>query len=215
MDPETAIAVTVFLHLGTMFSLFLFFFKDILKGLRDIKLIMFILIVTLITGVIGITGRRFFESLFSSVSFVAAALFITGIVLLLAQKSMNGKRKQVNLSDAIILGITQSVAIIPGISRSGATISALLFKKIDKIEAFRLSFLAAIPAITGAALLEAKEISIDFKGSAANLLIGAMVSFLSGLLALYFLKTALQKAKLHYFGYYCIIIAVLAILFVR
>lgn len=209
------IATTVVLHLGTSLALILFFFKDILKLLRDLKLILFILIVTGITGVVGISGKDYFESLFSSVRLIAVALLVTGTILILAQKFIQGKRNKVNFLDAIILGFTQGIAIIPGISRSGTTISTLLFRKIDRQTAFRMSFIASIPAVLGAALLESKNIALNFHDNANNLAAGFFSSFLTGLIALWALKLIIHKAKLYYFGYYCIIIGVASLLFIK
>ncbi|MFA4889140.1 MAG: undecaprenyl-diphosphate phosphatase [Candidatus Omnitrophota bacterium] len=206
------VAVAVVLHLGTCLSLLVFFFRDILKLLRDIKSVIFIILVTLITGIIGVSGKHFFEGLFQSTKAVAIALLITGVVLLLTKKFQSGKREKINLKDAIILGITQGLAIAPGISRSGITIATLLFRKIERETCFRFSFLAAIPAIFGAALLEAEDVRLAIN---PGLIIGSIFSFASGLLALWLLQRLMQKARLHYFGVYCMIIAILTLLFVK
>ncbi len=212
---EQVVAVSIVLHLGTTLALVIFFFKDILNLLRSIRLISYIIIVTLVTGIIGVSGKGFFERLFYSPRLVAMALIVTGIILILTKKSMEAKRNVLNTKDAFILGLTQGFAIIPGISRSGITISTLLFRGIDRETCFRFSFIASIPAVLGAAILEAKDISlacnIDFK----NLIAGFIVSLLTGILALRILKIIFGKAKLHYFGYYCIIIAVITLLFIK
>jgi len=209
------LAISVVLHLGTVAALLIFFFKDILKALTDRKLIIFIIIVTLITGIIGLSAKDFFESLFSSTKYAAVALFVTGIVLILTKRFTSGTRKDVNSKDAYILGLAQAVAIIPGISRSGSTISSLLFRGVEKETAFRLSFLVSIPAVFGAAILEAKDISLNLGGDWQNLAIGFFVSLFSGLIALWGLKLILQKAKLYYFGFYCIIVAMITLIFLR
>jgi undecaprenyl-diphosphatase len=204
-----AVALSVILHLGTVLALIVFFFKDILNLLRDIKLMLFIFIVTLITGAIGVLGKDFFESLFTSAKPVAAALLITGAMLLLTKKFMRGDRAVPNNRDAIILGLTQGIAIIPGISRSGVTISTLLFRKIEREACFKISFLVSIPVILGAAMLEARKIDFALKADQINLLTGFFFSFFFGILSLWILKRVLRKAKLHYFGYYCILVAVI------
>lgn len=207
--------ISVVLHLGTCLALLAFFFKDILALFRSFKLLFLILVVTVITGIIGITGKDFLESLFSSARLAAVALIVTGTILFFASKFMNGKRNTPDLKDAIILGFTQAIAIIPGISRSGITVSTLLFRGITKEDSFRFSFLASIPVILGAALLEAKDIDFSQKLNTINLGVGLLVSFISGLFALFIFKKIIGKAKLHYFGYYCIIVAVLTLLFIR
>lgn len=209
------LAVSVVLHLGTSLALVIFFFKDILNLRRNIRLLSLIIIVTTITGIIGITGRDFFVGLFSSLKVIAVALILTGIILILTRKFMNAKRNILGISDVCILGITQGIAIIPGISRSGITISTLLFRGIDRKVSFRFSFLASIPAVLGAAILEAKDISFALKIEPQNFICGFIASLLSGLLSLWILKTILDKAKLYYFGYYCIIAAIITLLFIR
>jgi len=212
---EQAVVVSVVLHLGTSLALVIFFFKDILNLLRNIRLLSYIIIVTLVTGVIGVSGKGFFERLFNSPRLVAVALIVTGIILILTKKFMKTKRSALNIKDALTLGITQGFAIIPGISRSGITISTLLFRGIDRETSFRFSFLASIPAVFGAAILEAKDISLACNMDAGNLIIGFIFSLLTGILSLRILKIILGKAKLYYFGYYCIIIAIITLVFIR
>lgn len=209
------LALTVLLHLGTLLALFIFFFKDILEAFRNFQLLLFILIVTIITGIIGILGKDFFESLFSSTISVGMGLFVTGLVLILTKRSRGSKRDILDITDAIVLGFAQSIAIIPGISRSGITISALIFRKIDRETCFKFSFLASLPAILGAAILEAREINSALQASQFNLVIGITFSFLSGLIALWVLKKAVVSAKFHYFGYYCMVAAVITLLFIK
>jgi len=212
---EQAVVVSVVLHLGTSLALVIFFFKDILNLLRNIRLLSYIIIVTLVTGVIGVSGKGFFERLFNSPRLVAVALIVTGIILILTKKFMKTKRSALNIKDTLILGLTQGFAIIPGISRAGITISTLLFRGLDREISFRFSFLASIPAVFGAAILEAKDMNLACHIGTKNLIIGFIFSLLTGLLSLRILKIILGKAKLYYFGYYCIIIAVITLLFMR
>ncbi len=207
------IALSVVLHLGTSLALVIFFFKDILKALREIKLLSFIIVVTIITGLIGISGKDFFEKLFSSPKLVALGLIFTGTILIFTRKFTAAKRDMLNFKDALILGLTQGIAIVPGISRSGITISTLLFRGIDWETSFKFSFLASIPAVLGALLLEAGKVDIALKTNMANFSAGFMASLLSGLFSLGILKLILRKAKFYYFGYYCILVAVIILLF--
>jgi undecaprenyl-diphosphatase len=212
---ENQLAIAVILHLGTGMALIIFFFQDLLRLLKNFRLLMLLSVTTVITGVVGFLGKDLFESLFSSPRLVAVALGITGIMLLLTRKFMDGERNNLTLKDAVILGCSQSLAIIPGISRSGATISTLLWRKIDKYLSFRLSFLVALPVIFGAAILEARHINFASPGEGKNLMAGFIASFLVGMLALNILKISLQKARLHYFGYYCICISLLSWIFLK
>ncbi|MFH1354697.1 MAG: undecaprenyl-diphosphate phosphatase [Candidatus Omnitrophota bacterium] len=209
------IAISVILHLGTTCALIIFFFKEILKTLRSIRLITFIAVTTLITGTIGILGKDFFESIFSSPKLVALALFISGLVLISTRRYINStKREMLDIQDAATLGIAQSIAIIPGISRSGITISWLLYRKVDKETCFKFSFLASIPVIIGAVILEAKKVDFALQGGFTNFSAGFLASLLSGLFALWVLKLVLDKSKLHYFGYYCVVVAAITLLFI-
>ena len=209
------IALSVVLHLGTCLALLIFFFKDILSLLRDLKTILLIIIVTIITGAIGISGKDFFESLFVSTKYVAIGWIISGIILIMTKRFVAAKRADLNIKDAIILGFTQGLAIVPGISRSGITISTLLFRKIDRETCFRFSFLASIPAVFGAAILEAKDINFAISSNFKDYLLGFIFSAFAGVLSLLLLKIVLKKAKLYYFGYYCFIVALITLIFIR
>ena len=214
MDTAS-LALPVVLHLGTVCSLLVFFYRDIIKALRSASTLFFIIVVTVITGTIGILGKHFFEALFSSVRCAAAALLVTGIILLATKRARSGSRDMLGIIDVLILGLTQGLAIIPGISRSGITISTLLFRKIDKETCFKFSFLAGIPAIMGAALLEAGSIHAALNGQVRGFAVGFIVSFIVGLVALWLLRSLVVRAKLYYFGYYCFIVGILILLFAR
>ena len=209
------LAITVILHLGTCLALVIFFFKDIIKLLRDIKTILLIAVVTVITGIIGLSGKDFFEGLFISVVPVAFALIATGVILILSKKFIHNHRQELNVKDAAVLGTTQGIAIIPGISRSGITICTLLFRGMDREASFKFSFLASIPAVLGAAILEARKITHIPGPEIKNFIIGFIFSLLTGILALGIVRAALKNAKLHYFGYYCIFVAIITLLFLR
>lgn len=200
------IALSIVLHLGTLLAISLFFYQDILKCLRDKKTLFFICLVTLITGFIGLAGKDFFEQLFSRQGYLAASLIVTGIILLFTRFSLRGKREQANIKDGLILGIAQGVAIVPGISRSGLTISTLLFRGLNVNKSFSLSFIVSLPAILGAVILEARKIDFSLRANFTYLAAGFICSFISGMLALYGLKRIIQKAKFYYFGYYCLLL---------
>lgn len=210
---ENAVALSVVLHLGTVLALLVFFFKDILKLFRSPGSLFKIIIVTIITGIIAISGKNFFESLFASMKAVAIGLLFTGIVLIMTKKFMQPRRNNLTIKDAFILGLVQAIAIIPGISRSGITISTLLFRGIDRETSFRFSFLAAIPAIFGAAILEAKNINNILQLNPQNFVAGFIASLLTGIFSLWVLRKVLRQAKFYYFGYYCVLVAIIILLF--
>jgi len=209
------VALTVILHMGTLLAIVIFFFRDILKALSSVRLILLTLLVTSITGAVGLLGKEFFEGLFFSTRAVALAWFATGLLLLSTKRAMDGKRKEIDIKDASMLGFTQAIAIIPGISRSGVTISTLLFRKIDRSASFVLSFILGLPVIFGAGILEAKDIGSVLKSNPLVVAIGFMVSLISGIIALALLKRIMDKARFHYFGYYCIAISVATFLFIH
>ncbi|MBU1726765.1 MAG: undecaprenyl-diphosphate phosphatase [Candidatus Omnitrophica bacterium] len=183
--------------------------------MRNIRMVYYVLIVTVITGVIGVGGKKFFETLFTNPKAIAFAWIFTAIVLFLTKKFMGAQRKVLNPKDALILGFAQGFAIVPGISRSGITISTLLFRKLDRETAFKFSFIASLPVIMGAALLEAKEIGFAFQGKPLSLVVGFLSSLIAGLFALWLLQWVIKKAKFYYFGFYCLIAAILTLLFVK
>jgi len=213
--PVHAVAISVILHLGTLLAVIIFFWKDILSLLRDLKLLILAAVVVSITGVIGFSGKGFFESLFNSPQRVGLAWIFTGLLLISTKRITHLNRDKLNIKDALILGLAQGLAIVPGISRSGITISTLFFRKINRALAFTFSFLVSIPIILGAVILEARKIEVIPKSDIMNLGIGFMVSFFVGLAALLFLRIMIAKAKLYYFGYYCLFLAAMTLLFIK
>jgi undecaprenyl-diphosphatase len=212
---QDLVSFDIILHLGTTFALIVFFFKDIIALFKNLKLLGLVLTATVITGVIGIAGKDFFERLFSLPQYTAIGLLITGCILLATQKFMNGRRNTVTLKDAIAMGCMQGIAIVPGISRSGSTVSALLFRGLDRETSFRFSFIAAIPAVLGAAVFKARDIGFALEGDAAGFALGFISSALVGMLCLWLLKLMVVRAKLHYFGYYCFVAGIMVILFIK
>jgi undecaprenyl-diphosphatase len=155
-------------------------------------------------GVVGVTLHNFLEGLFDRPSLVAGALVVTGTVLFAtryAPKHVGDGR--VNWLRAVIVGCAQAVAIVPGISRTGATISAGLFAGLERGEAARFSFLLSIPAVGGAGLLELRHVSRLPAEILAPFLVGGVVSAVVGLVALLLLLRVVQAGKLHHFAYYC------------
>lgn len=209
------IAISVVLHLGTLLAIIIFFWHDILKLLRNPRLFGLVAVVAIITGLIGVLGKDFFESLFSSAKAIGLAWIFTGLILIATKKFTQLNRDKLEIKDALILGLTQSLAIIPGISRSGITISTLFFRKIQRPLAFAFSFLVSIPIILGAALLEAKKIEVVLQADIKNLIVGFVFSLISGIFALLILKAIINKAKFYYFGYYCLFMAMVTLLFIK
>jgi len=152
---------------------------------------------------------------FISFGILKFTLIINGIILLFNYFFTKPKRgiNSLGLMNALGFGVVQALAILPGISRSGITISYLTFNKLNKEEAFKLSFLAGLPAILGAFILEAKINYSNLLGL-KGFLFCMLISFLSGIFSLFILKRFLLKEKFYYFGYYCILMGVL-LFFIR
>ena len=170
------------------------------------RLFLWIILATVPTGLIGFIFKDWFETLFSRPKLVGGMLLVTGLVLWLTRFTKKEGRPigKMGWIDSILIGIAQGMAIIPGISRSGATISTGLFCGLDRELSGKFSFLLSIPAILGATLLEFRKIgSVQELGT---ILIGTIVAFGVGILSLTLLLRINKIGKISYFSYYCWII---------
>ena len=201
---------SVMLHLGTLIVVLTVFRKDIADIIKAVvkrefeteegKLALFIVVGSVPIAFTGFVFHDFFESLFSNLPAVGLALLITGFMLFFSEKRI-GNRKM-SITDSLLIGVAQAIAIIPGVSRSGVTISTGLLRKIDKATAFKYSFLLSAPAIAGATVMESKELvvgNIDL----IPLLLGTIVSMIVGYASLKILKKIVMSEKIHLFAYYC------------
>ncbi len=206
----------IMLHIATIFVVFVVFWNDI-KGIvkalikRDFKseygkLAILIIIGSIPTGIIGILFHDTFEKLFSNLWAVAFGLMLTGVLLLATKIKKTQKYKELNAKKSLLIGTIQGIAIIPGISRSGSTISVGLMAEIDKIKIARFSFLLSIPAILGALLLEMMKFKNLSTASInwAPILTGMVVAAIIGYISLRILLKIIRLEKFYIFGYYCI-----------
>ncbi len=227
----------IYLHLGTLLAVFVVFYRSIIKlissciyGLRsifidrisfdevykssqEIRIFLGIFFGTIPAGVVGYTLKDFIESLFNSSVTVFTALLFTGCVLIITF-FVREKKHQIGSLYGFLIGLAQALAIVPGISRSGLTISMALFLGIKREEAGEFSFLLSIPVIIGATLLAIKEhIGAGFSTLPWDVtIIGILVSFISGWISLVFLMNIIKHGKIGYFGFYCIAVSVAGIL---
>jgi len=201
----------VFLHAGTMISIIVYYFKSILKlNLNYFKLI---LIASIPAAVVGFLLSDELDVIFSSTLLVGIALIVTGIMNILTDKAVDQKKK-LDIRNTLFIGAFQAIAIIPGISRSGATIFAGTNKKgIPRKTVAQFSFLLSVPAILGANLLVVLKNSGSVEGNLTGYFIGAVSAFLTGLVALRLLEKLLIAGKFRYFGYYCLVVAMLTIFY--
>ncbi len=210
---EPGLTLEVLLHFGTLFSVLFVFGKDFLALLnfredRKQRYLIYMLLAGLVaTGMIGILLYNFAGILFGSTLLVGFMLLVTGGILFLLTIIPEGKKQvtDMKVKDAIWIGLLQGFAVIPGISRSGSTIMAALWRGLDRETAVKYSFMLSAPVIFGATLLEIREmivVGIE-QVMVLNYLVGGLVAFLAGILAIKVFIRALASQKFHYFAYYC------------
>jgi undecaprenyl-diphosphatase len=213
------VSLAVFLHFGTLIAVVVFFFQPIAGLTRGVlhgnrESIMYCIKIALGTIPIIIAGLLF-ESwvgqAFTNMMIVSILLGITGTVVLVTG-IVQQRQRRVNLLTALLIGIGQMFAILPGISRSGMTISAGLFAGIEPERAFEFSFLLSIPAVLGANVYELTKVSSI--GNVPELIMGLIFSFLAGLLALKILRSMVYR-HFYLFGPYCLIISIIILLVIR
>lgn len=205
----------VVLHCGTLLAIIIFFRQDIKGLLKSPPLWKYVIITTMVTGGIAILGKSFFEGLFTSARAAGLGLFTTAVILFSTQRCMKGERLRpdFNIKDALVVGLFQGIAIVPGISRSAATISSQLWRGIEKETAFRYSFLISIPAILGALFMEGAHLKHISGLDSLGLWLGFLTALLTGLASLKILRLVIQKAKFSLFGYYCLFIGLWVLIF--
>jgi undecaprenyl-diphosphatase len=173
------------------------------------KLALYIAIGSVPTAFIGFLFRDIFESFFHNLFAVGIALLITGSFLYVSERRKNGK--ELGWLDSLLIGIAQGIAIIPGISRSGATITTGLLRKVEKEKAFRYSFLLSMPAIIGATATESMRVNVG-DVDAAVMLLGVIISLVVGYVSLKLLLKVVLREKFHLFAYYCWTVGAIVIL---
>lgn len=215
--PPT-LAVSAVLHLGTLVAVLIYFRSDIARILRfrtdaDGRRLLTLVAIGTIPALLGLPLRDRLDGFQSTVSNVGWALIVTAVILLIGQRLATGSRKltDARIPDAVVIGLAQAFALIPGISRSGTTISAGNGRKFEPVEAARFSFLLGIPAIAGGGLSQL----LDLAGTEAlgwDLLVGFAVAAISGYLAIHWLFQVIRRVGLAPFAIYCTIVGVLTIM---
>jgi len=221
------LAFEVFLNFATFLAMVVVFRKelyDLVRGFfrytfkkteenrSEFNFAMFLIIGTIPAAVLGIMFDDYIESHLKSLTTVSLALIITGIGLYIISK-IDGERKELNIKDALWIGLFQAVALIPGISRSGATIFASLYRKLDKELAIRYSFFLAIPVSLGTMLLKIGDLVNQMEMNLIfQYIIAFLVAFISAIFSIKWFIGILNRGKLIYFTYYCIIVGGLVFL---
>lgn len=221
--PEESLLFTVVLHFATALSTIVIFRKDIwdiLKGIlkfkwnEDLQFLTKIVISMIPAIIIGLFFEDQLEQLFGgNILLVGCMLIITAILLFLADKAKSTNKK-VSFKNALIIGISQTIAMLPGISRSGATISTSVLLGNDKTKAARFSFLMVVPLIFGkiAKDILSGDLTYD-SGNFTFLSVGFISAFISGLFACTWMIKLVKNSKLSYFAIYCIVVGLIAITF--
>lgn len=229
IDGSNVLTFTVMLHFGTLIAIFIVYRKDIadlimelFATIKDIctgqgmqinknetrKLGFMIIASSIPTAIFGLLLNDFFESLYSKMAVIGVCLIITGLGLFFAERNGGGSRTitEMNFRNAFFIGLCQSVAIMPGISRSGATMIGGLACKFDRAFAVRYAFLISIPSVLGAFLLEVPD-AVKAATGGTGMSIGVMcagivVAAISGYAAIKVMIKAVTNKKLMYFSVY-------------
>jgi undecaprenyl-diphosphatase len=222
------LAFVVFVHFGTMLATVTAFRREVVRILLaggrfvagratwsdpHLRMFGYILVGTVPAAAVGLLFEKRIETIFSRPLIVSGMLLLTGLILWFTRYLTAGS-KSIGWRKAIAIGCAQALAILPGISRSGATISAALYGKVEKTRAVAFSFLLALPAILGATILKVFDL-LERPPSAEAFVplgIGTLAAYLSGYVAILFLLRAVRRGKLHVFSYYCWAVGLLGLL---
>lgn len=210
---EPGVTLEVLLHFGTLLSILWVFrkdFQELLKFASDPlqrRFLILLIIGTVATGAIALLLHPYIVFAFGSTLVVGFLLLITGVILWIINIIPERGKKVDSMSnlDAVWIGVFQGMAIFPGISRSGSTIFGALWRGLDRATAVKYSFILTAPAILGATLLEARGLYLEGVTPPVmiNYMVGMVVAFIFGVLAIKTFIRLLQNKKFHYFSYYC------------
>lgn len=237
-EPEVLFDIS--LHIGTLMAVCIVFFSEILSILKallslpgliktsgsmkqlyqdnePVRMATLIVLGSIPTAIMGLLFHKAVDQLFGSVRIVGLMLIITGAILWQTRRfRIKGRPlKGTTLKDALLIGLVQGLAIIPGISRSGSTISAALFMGIDREVASRYSFLLSIPAILGALVLSLDSPAMETTVSGSMFLMGTFTAGIIGFGALKVLLHIVTRGRLHFFAPYCWLLGIVALIFGR
>jgi len=219
-SASESMMMTVVLHAATALSTMVIFRNEIIeivKGLfsfekEHVEFSGKIILSMIPAAIIGVMFDEQLEALFDrQILLVGVMLIVTGLLLFLADRAKNTTKK-VSWSNALIIGISQAIAILPGISRSGATISTSVLLGVDRTRAAKFSFLMVVPLILGKMAKDMLSGDLSYaSGDLVPLLAGFGAAFVTGLVACTWMIALVKKSKLSYFAYYCFVVAGIAI----
>lgn len=212
---EGAVVFDIFVHFATLLAV-LFYFRKVLLSITKKELVS-IVIASIPAGIVGLFLEDLVTEVFGSLFLVGIFLMITGGLNFITEynlKKQKTGKTEVGIKEALLIGIAQAVAILPGISRSGSTVSMSSMQQIDRKVAFRFSFLMVVPVIFGAnfihliRFIDGEPLTVPF----SILLFGGLLAFLSGILSLKIFEYVIAKAKMGIFGIYCITVGLLVVI---
>ena len=223
-DPHNFFTFNIIVHGATFMSVVVVFRRDIVSLIinffrfqwnPEMKFTLLLLASAIPTGIVGLLFEEQIESVFEGrVVFVGFMLLVTATLLFLTRFAPT-KKKDVTLKSALIIGLAQTLAILPGISRSGATISTALFFGIERGKAIRFSFLMVLIPVFGANFLKIIRMSEE-SGSASMdmtpMIIGAISAFVAGVIACKWMLNIVRKGNIYYFSIYCLLAGLAAII---
>lgn len=206
----------VVLHIGTLGSIIVVYWRELWALRKQPRLCALIVLATIPAGVVGLTLKSQMEEAFQSPLAAGFGLLATAAILFAGQRCQREPRRGLDAlgpRDAVVIGLLQALAIAPGISRSGSTIAGGLMTGLRRDTSATFSFLIAVPVIAGAVLLVLKDIFLE--GTAVGrfdvLVVGTVVSFVVGVIALRVLLKVLARGKLHWFAWYCLCIGTIVV----
>jgi undecaprenyl-diphosphatase len=204
----------VALHAGTLTALLLCFYRDWFHMLsKDRRMLFFILVATIPAGAAGVLLNHIVENNLRSPLIIAFSTLIFGVLMFIAERSARKSSERPSFKDSLIIGVVQAIALIPGVSRSGVTITAGLFRNLTRESAARFSFLLSTPVIGGATLLEGRKLLKSPEHHHLDIFaMGFAAAFVSGFFAIKFLLRFLRKHPLDIFVYYRFLLAAVIVL---
>jgi undecaprenyl-diphosphatase len=180
------------------------------------RFVMLIIVSTIPTGILGFVFEDAIELVSATLLVPGLCLILTGLLLSIADRVKTGKKTEANASykEAGIIGVAQGLATLPGLSRSGTTITACLLAGFDRSFAVKYSFIMSIPAVMGAVVLQARDFSMDMvtQNEIFNYLIGTIVAAVVGYISIKTMLVIVRGKKFKYFAYYCFVIGSIAVI---
>jgi undecaprenyl-diphosphatase len=227
IDDPAITAFTAVIQVGAIAAVVLYMWKDIsrivvawfrglvkpeYRGELDHRMGWYVLVGSLPIGIIGFLAKDLISGPLRSLWWVAGALIVWSFVMIAAERLGTRTRHEARITfiDALVMGLVQCLALIPGVSRSGATISAGLFRGLDRVAATRLAFLLGIPALVGAGLYELKD--VNFHVGLVSLLVGTVVSFVVAYASVAWLLKFVVKHSIEVFAFYRILLGIVLLI---